>query len=85
MPNKIMPTFVMDSSTDYSKPVCGTIKLAALRGVIKMNEEISQEKSLLREHIKLLAEKATKADTAADLQLLTSAICTAVVTLQNLT
>lgn len=49
-----------------------------------MSEELKQEKDLLREHIKLLSEKAAKADTAADLQLLTSAICTAVVTLQNL-
>ena len=42
------------------------------------------EKDLLREHIKMLSEKAKQTTEAADLDRLTGAICTAVVTLQNL-
>lgn len=43
-----------------------------------------QEKDLLWEHIKMLSEKAKQTTEAADLDRLTGAICTAVVTLQNL-
>ena len=43
-----------------------------------------QEKDLLWEHIKMLSEKAKQTAEAADLDRLTGAICTAVVTLQNL-
>ena len=43
-----------------------------------------QEKDLLWEHIKMLSEKAKQTSEASDLDRLKGAICTVVVTLQNL-
>lgn len=43
-----------------------------------------QEIDLLRKHIKMLAKRADRAETAADLKLLTAAICTSIAALQGL-
>ena len=71
--DRLFKNFTFDVQREYNETVSETT-----------DDNPQQEIDLLRKHIKMLAKRADRAETAADLKLLTAAICTSIAALQGL-